>query len=122
MLKNKQKKALEMMLSGSFSQKDIAETIGVSEQTITNWKKNDEFIKEFNDSLKNSINTAAGKAFKRIMELLEKADADSVSLNAAKDILDRAGFKADSLLKVDGSFSVGRIDEILEQLEDNSNE
>lgn len=117
MLKKKQKKALELMLAGEISQKEIAAQVGVTEQTIINWKKNEEFINEFNDALRNNINTAAGKAFKRELELLKKADSDSVSLSAAKDILDRAGFKADSLLKVDGEFSVGKVGEILSQLE-----
>lgn len=118
MLKKRQKKALEMLLSGEKSQKEIAQEIGVSEQTIVNWKKKDEFITEYNEALRNNINLAAGKAFKKELELLNKADSDSVSLNAAKDILDRAGFKADSLLKVDGDFSVGLVGDILKQLEE----
>ena len=118
MLKKNQKKALEMLLSGEKRQKDIAQEIGVTEQTIVNWKKNDEFIKEYNEALKNNINLAAGQAFKKELELLKKADSDSVSLNAAKDILDRAGFKADSLLKVDGDLSFGLVDDILKQLEE----
>lgn len=94
MLKGKQRKCLELMLTGSFTQKEIAEEIGVTEQTITNWKKKDEFAQEYNAALKKRINLHAAVAFKTETELLKSADSDSVRLNAAKDILDRAGFKS----------------------------
>lgn len=94
MLKGKQRKCLELMLTGNFTQKEIAEKIGVTEQTITNWKKKDEFAEEYNTALKKRINLHAAVAFKTETELLRSADSDSVRLNAAKDILDRAGFKS----------------------------
>lgn len=94
MLKGKQRKCLELMLTGNFTQKEIAEEIGVTEQTITNWKKKDEFAEEYNTALKKRINLHAAVAFKTETELLRSADSDSVRLNAAKDILDRAGFKS----------------------------
>lgn len=94
MLKGKQRKCLELMLTGNFTQKEIAEKIGVTEQTITNWKKKDEFAEEYNAALKKRINLHAAVAFKTETELLRSADSDSVRLNAAKDILDRAGFKS----------------------------
>lgn len=93
MLKGKQRKCLEMMITGEYTQKEIAAQIGVTEQTIVNWKKNDEFAEEYNSALKKQINLHAAAAFKTETELLKKADSDSVRLNAAKDILDRAGFK-----------------------------
>lgn len=94
MLKGKQRKCLELMLTGNFTQKEIAEEIGVTEQTITNWKKKDEFAEEYNAALKKQIHLHAAVAFKTETELLRSADSDSVRLNAAKDILDRAGFKS----------------------------
>ncbi|HIW85842.1 MAG TPA: helix-turn-helix domain-containing protein [Candidatus Eubacterium faecipullorum] len=93
MLRGKQKQCLELMLSGEFTQKQIAEKIGVTEQTITNWKKKEEFCKEYNSALKRKINLHAAAAFKAEADLLKRADSDAVKLNAAKDILDRAGFK-----------------------------
>lgn len=118
MLKKKQKMALELFLEGELNQKEIAQQIGVTEQTIVNWKKNEEFITEFNDAIKGKLHTAAGKALKRELELLKRADSDSVSLNAAKDILDRAGFKADSLVKLDGKLDVNQYDDSIKQLEE----
>lgn len=93
MLKGKQKKCLELMLTGKYSQKQIAKQLKVTEQTIVNWKKIKEFEEEFNSALRKKINLTAAKAFKTEVALLDKADTDSVKLNAAKDILDRAGFK-----------------------------
>lgn len=93
MLKGKQKECLALMLTGEMTQKDIAKKLGVTEQTITNWKKKKEFEEEFNTALYKKINLTAAKAFKTEVALLDMADSDSVRLNAAKDILDRAGFK-----------------------------
>lgn len=93
MLKGKQKECLALMLTGELTQKEIAKKIGVTEQTIVNWKKKKEFEEEFNTALLKKINLTAAKAFKTEVALLDMADSDSVRLNAAKDILDRAGFK-----------------------------
>lgn len=93
MLKGRQKKCLELMITGKHSQKEIAEMIGVTEQTIVNWKKNKEFIDEYNSALKKQINLHAAAAFRTEAEILKSGDNDTVRLNAAKDILDRAGFK-----------------------------
>ena len=46
MLTSKQRKCLELMVSGEFTQKEIAERVKVSEQTICNWKKDTVFMQE----------------------------------------------------------------------------
>lgn len=113
MLKGKQKKCLELMLTGDYTQKEIAKEIGVTEQTIVNWKKNDEFAEEYNSALKKRINLHAATAFKTETELLKNADSDSVRLNAAKDILDRAGFKPRDEVSL-----IPHIDESLKEMKD----
>lgn len=92
-LNPKQKKCIELMTEGSFTQKQIAETLNVSENTICNWKKNDEFMSEYNTTLKSNINQVAAKAFNTQMKLLN-ARSEMVRYMVSKDILDRAGFKA----------------------------
>ena len=82
------------MVEGSFTQKQIAETLNVSENTICNWKKNDEFMGEYNTTLKSNINQVAAKAFQTQMKLLN-ARSEMVRYMVSKDILDRAGFKPD---------------------------
>lgn len=88
----KQKKCIELMVEGAYTQKQIAEKLNVSENTISNWKKNQEFMSEYNEALKSSINEVAAKAFKTQIALLN-ARSEMVRYSVSKDILDRAGFK-----------------------------
>ena len=93
MLNPKQKRCIELMVEGTSTQKQIAEQLNVSENTISNWKKSDEFMGEYNTALKSSINLVAAKAFSTQVKLLN-ARSEMVRHMVAKDILDRAGFKA----------------------------
>ena len=52
MLNSKQKKCIELMVPGDRTQREIAEVIHVSEATICNWKKNEEFKSEYTSALK----------------------------------------------------------------------
>ena len=80
------------MVEGKMTQKQMAENLNVSENTISNWKKNNEFMLEYNTTLKSNINEVAAKAFETQRNLL-KARSEMVRYMVAKDILDRAGFK-----------------------------
>ena len=99
MLNSKQKKCIELMVPGDRTQREIAEVIHVSEATICNWKKNEEFKSEYTSALKNSMKDVAAKAFNTEAALL-KAKSEMVRLMAAKDILDRAGFKPDENINI----------------------
>lgn len=110
MLNPKQKKCIEMMISGNKTQKQIADELNVTENTICNWKKNEDFVSEYTSSLKSSMKDVAAKAFNTELSLL-KARSETVRLMAAKDILDRAGFKADDNLNVNGIGKVVIIDD-----------
>lgn len=94
MLNSKQIKCIELLVGGDKTQKQIAEAIHVTEATICNWKKNEEFNSEYTSSLKSSMKDVAAKAFRTEISLLN-ARSEMVRLMAAKDILDRAGFKPD---------------------------
>lgn len=100
MLNSKQKKCIELMVIGDRKQKEIATILHVTEATICNWKKNKEFMDEYTSSLKDSMKDVAAKAFNTEVTLL-KARSEMVRLMAAKDILDRAGFKPDSNVSID---------------------
>jgi transposase len=104
-LKAKQLKCLEMLICGDLLQKEIAEELGVSENTITNWKKSEEFQKAYTSTIHNKILYATGKALKTQTELLNSKN-DNVRYSAAKDILDRAGFKDEDKVKIEGESSV----------------
>lgn len=92
MLNPKQKKCIELLACGDQTQREIAKELHVTENTICNWKKNDEFKIAYETALKNNIKDVAAMAFQTEKKLL-KARSEMVRLMAAKDILDRAGFK-----------------------------
>lgn len=92
MLKPKQVRCLEFMIRGNMTDKEIAEAINVSQKTICEWKKkNTEFQDEYNALMRNSLQYAAPKAFRKQLSLLESKN-DMVAHLAARDIMDRAGF------------------------------
>jgi DNA-binding XRE family transcriptional regulator len=105
MLNKKQKKCLELMAIGELSQKEIANQIKVSEQTICNWKKDKEFITELDLLIRTSIQSLAAKAFRTHVNLLA-AKSEMVRYMVAKDILDRAGYKPDDKVKFEGAIPI----------------
>lgn len=93
MLKPKQIKCLELMIRGDMTDKAIAEEINITQKTICEWKKNNkEFQDQYNTMMRSALQYAAPKAFKKQMSLLD-SDNDMVAHLAAKDIMDRSGFK-----------------------------
>ncbi len=94
MLNPKQRKCIELFVLGDRTQKEIAKELNVTENTISNWKKNAEFDAAYTESLKSSMKGIAAKAFNTEVKLLT-ARSEMVRLMAAKDLLDRAGFKAE---------------------------
>ena len=111
MLNSKQKRCIELLVSGDKTQKEISDIINVTEATICNWKKNDDFMSEYTASLKSSMKNVAAKAFQTEIKLLS-ARSEMVCLMAAKDILDRAGFKADEKLMLESTAKVVIVDDL----------
>lgn len=93
MLSKKQLEAIDLLVDDNLMQKEVANIIGVSEQTICNWKKNDEFLTELERNIRMAIKNTAIKAYRTVGKLMDGSQNDFVRLNAAKDILDRAGYK-----------------------------
>ena len=94
MLNSKQKKCIEMMALGDRTQKEIAEQLKVTEATICNWKKNEDFQTEYIEFMRQNLKGAVAKAFNTELQLLN-ARSEMVRLLAAKDVLDRAGVRTD---------------------------
>ena len=117
MLNAKQKKCIFMMAAGDMTQAKIAEKLKITEQTICNWKKNDEFNTALDEMTRVAIRSLVGKATLTMNKLLN-AESESVRFAAAKDILDRAGFKAQEMLQVSGSLSTGinQLSNVMEQM------
>ncbi len=105
MINSKQRKCVELLVSGCYSQKEIAAELNVTEATICNWKKNDDFMAAYTETLKDSIKSVAALAFKTETALL-KARSEMVRLLTAKDILDRAGFKPEDKIGLEGAVPV----------------
>lgn len=88
----KQQKALTLMIEGNLNQKQIAKQVKVSERTIINWKKRDDFKAALLEMEREYLKGLAPKAI-RTMEELMNAKSELVRYNAASDILDRTGHK-----------------------------
>lgn len=94
MLKPKQVECLKLMLSNpEISGKELSDALKVSEKTISQWKNNNaEFQEEYNTLVRSKLQYAATKALEKQIELLQSR-SDMVAHLAAKDIMDRSGFK-----------------------------
>ena len=92
MLSNKQKQAITLFVSAPLTQKEIAEKIGVSSMTISNWMKNDEFTAEIEKANRRAFSSAASKAQRKMIEWIDSKN-ESISFAACRDVLDRSGYK-----------------------------
>lgn len=111
MLSVKQRKCLELMILGTFSQREIAKEIKITEQTLCNWKKDEEFMAELEARVKTNIQSLAAKALHTQTSLLG-AKSEMVRYMVSKDILDRAGYAPDENVNISGNESVTIIDNI----------
>lgn len=91
MITKKQQKAIELMFEGNLSQKQISEIVKVHETTLSRWKHEDAFIEATKEYTKKVISQSTSKAMSTMVNLLN-AKSELVRFNAAKDLLDRAGF------------------------------
>lgn len=116
-MKSKQKKCLELLITGNYKDSEVAEMCGISRKTLWDWKRNDdEFKKEYERLVDNNIKYAAAKAFKKQTELLDSED-HKVAHWAAKDLMDRAGFKSKDKLELSVlDEEKNKLDDILEQM------
>lgn len=93
MANEKMRKAVFLKLTTNKSQKAIATEINVAQKTISEWKKTDEWKEHQHNLTKEYFGELAMEATKTLKKLLT-SKSDHVRLEAAKDLLDRAGFKA----------------------------
>ena len=89
MLTAKQLRAVELLLEGKMSLKQIASQVGVSESTLSRWKKDEAFSAFYAQGLRRVLNDAAAEALRTEMQILLHSDSDSSRLSAAKDLLCR---------------------------------
>lgn len=98
MLNEKQMQCIRLMVAENKTQKQIANELKITEQTICNWKKDKEFKGEIDKNIKENFGSLAIEAQKELKKLL-KSNNEYIKIQAAKDILDRAGFKPTERIK-----------------------
>lgn len=93
MLNSKQAQCIKLMIENpKIKGKELAETLNVSQKTISQWKnKNTEFQEEYNALIRSTLQYAAAKALNKEIELTDSQN-EMVAYLASKDLLDRAGF------------------------------
>lgn len=109
-LKPQQLKAIELLIknykycvgdSPRMTLDDIAAAVGVTRKTLYNWMRTDAFATEYDRRIREENRYMQAAAQATIISLLESS-SDKVRLDAAKDILDRAGCKASEKITVEG--------------------
>lgn len=93
MLTSKQAQCIKLMIENpKIKGKELAETLNVSQKTISQWKnKNTEFQEAYNSLIRSTLQYAAAKALNKEIELTDSQN-EMVAYLASKDLLDRAGF------------------------------
>lgn len=109
------KKALDLLRSkdyksGKLTNADIQKKVGISHATLYRWLRDPEFQDLYIGSVKSDFVFGAQLAFNTLENLMLNAKSDNIRLNAAKEILDRAG-----LVKVEKSQSISLTKEMDEK-------
>lgn len=81
------------MLIEGIPQIDIAANLGITNTTLSKWKKQPEFQEEYKAQIQAILNEACGEAIETICDLMRNSNSESVRLKASQDILNRAGYK-----------------------------
>lgn len=98
-LTRKQLEVAKMIAEGHLTQREIAEKVDVREETISRWKKQEEFQKAIDDftaemkkDIERKLMGMSSKALRELDKLLS-ARSEMVRLQAIKDVLDRLDIK-----------------------------
>lgn len=91
-LTNKQLKAVEMLVYTSMQKQEIAKELKVSNSTISQWLKKEEFQQAITDEMHRGFVDIAYKARRRLAELVDSSN-EQVALGAIKEALNKAGYQ-----------------------------
>lgn len=98
-------KVIEMLFEGDLTRSEIASELQIAESTLYNWLNNKDFVNVQKDYALKQLNKSSSNAVRKIVDLLE-AESETVQLNAAKDILDRTGFKPKEEIEHSGGVDI----------------
>lgn len=117
-LSAKQELALELLIKNyrmsgeSLTIEDIAKIVGRSRQTVSSWiNHNNAFREEYDRRIREMNKYAAAHAMNTMIELLD-CKHQPTRLGAAKDLLDRAGYKPTEKIDVEGVEPVIIVDDM----------
>ena len=98
-------KAIELMIQTNLSQREIAKKLDVREETVSRWKKRNDFKEKKKEEQKIYLSELSGPAMRTMKELLDSR-SDNVRFQAAQDILDRTGYKPSDKLELDSDLKI----------------
>lgn len=85
----------EYVKTGSLPQ--AAKTCGRREDTVRKWLKQPKVHQAIQAEVKQRLNNGAVAALNTLRDLMENADDDKTRMTAARDLLDRAGYKPEHM-------------------------
>lgn len=91
-LSNKQLKAVEMLVYTTMQKQEIAKELKVSNGTISQWIKKEEFQQAIKDEMQRGFVDIAYKARRKLSELIDSQN-EQVALGAIKEALNKAGYQ-----------------------------
>ena len=83
------------MIEGTMTQKQMAEQLNVSENTISNWKKNDEFNEYVHELCQSRFKDMEKLAMQKLREHIEKGN-----WKATQYVLDGLGYKPEDKIDI----------------------
>lgn len=102
---SKRDKCIHLMVTTDLSQREIAKQIDVAEETISRWKKKENWKKDYQEACKSVFGDLEAKAIKTLENNL-KARSEFVRQSSAEFILDRLGYKPTDKVEVDTNMVV----------------
>lgn len=118
-LTKKHKTAIELLIEGTMSKTDIAQSVNVSRQTLNKWLNDTDFKAEYDEQLKEidrrfkrRISNMTAAALDRQEKILKRSKNDIAAASVAKDVLDRAGYAPDDNINIGMKEPVIIVDDI----------
>lgn len=118
-LAKRQYYAIELMIEGDLTMDEIAKCVKVSRRTLYNWLDDEDFksaydeqLNEIERKIRRRIANMADKALDAQERILSKSKNDVAAASVAADVLDRAGYKPDTAVKLEAAAPVQIINNI----------
>ena len=99
-LDNHKKEQAASLMAEGLTQTEVAKKLKVSKMTISNWKKEPEFMESYKAALWERLGNAVPDAINTLVNLSKNAKNENIRYAASKDLVDRLGFKPDESIKV----------------------